>query len=139
MQASNTVEIGATHLAQGMVEVQQQKLLVWNAMTYDRKFNQCSKIQKRVSMERSPKIQNTVKENNFLAANSSTRCGDTGEYRWHYQSNPGETWDYDTAMDMELAELVVDGHRRSIYASARQLLRHRPRKRRACVRKGSLA
>ncbi|MGK2926804.1 MAG: PQQ-dependent dehydrogenase, methanol/ethanol family [Lysobacterales bacterium] len=34
---------------------------------------------------------------------------DTGEYRWHYQTTPGETWDYNSNMDIVLADLSIDG------------------------------
>ena len=34
---------------------------------------------------------------------------DTGEYRWHYQTVPGETWDYNSNMDIVLADLKMDG------------------------------
>ncbi len=34
---------------------------------------------------------------------------DTGEYRWHYQTTPGETWDYNSNMDIVLADLEMDG------------------------------
>ena len=34
--------------------------------------------------------------------------GTTGDYKWHYQINPGETWDYNAAMDVQLAELPID-------------------------------
>ncbi len=34
---------------------------------------------------------------------------DTGEYLWHYQTNPGETWDYNSNMDIVLADLTIDG------------------------------
>ncbi|MEZ5559909.1 MAG: PQQ-dependent dehydrogenase, methanol/ethanol family [Pseudomonadales bacterium] len=34
---------------------------------------------------------------------------DTGEYRWHYQTTPGETWDYNSNMDLVLADLGIDG------------------------------
>lgn len=32
---------------------------------------------------------------------------DTGEYLWHYQTVPGETWDYNSNMDIVLADLEV--------------------------------
>jgi len=32
---------------------------------------------------------------------------DTGEYRWHYQTTPGETWDYNSNMDIVLADLQI--------------------------------
>ena len=34
---------------------------------------------------------------------------DTGEYLWHYQTTPGETWDYNSNMDIVLADLEIDG------------------------------
>ncbi len=33
----------------------------------------------------------------------------TGEYRWHYQTTPGESWDYNSNMDIVLADLTIDG------------------------------
>ncbi|MDA0196283.1 MAG: PQQ-dependent dehydrogenase, methanol/ethanol family [Bacteroidetes bacterium] len=34
---------------------------------------------------------------------------DTGEYLWHYQTNPGESWDYNSNMDIILADLNING------------------------------
>ena len=34
---------------------------------------------------------------------------DTGAYKWHYQTTPGETWDYNSNMDIVLADLDYDG------------------------------
>lgn len=34
---------------------------------------------------------------------------DTGEYLWHYQTTPGETWDYNSNMDIVLADLNIEG------------------------------
>src|SRR5690606_9554933 len=34
---------------------------------------------------------------------------DTGEYKWHYQTVPGETWDYNSNMDIVLADLKYGG------------------------------
>ena len=31
----------------------------------------------------------------------------TGEYLWHYQTTPGETWDYNSNMDIVLADLQI--------------------------------
>jgi quinohemoprotein ethanol dehydrogenase len=38
----------------------------------------------------------------------------TGAYKWHYQVSSGETWDYNAAMDMELADLMIDGKLRRV-------------------------
>ena len=34
---------------------------------------------------------------------------DNGEYIWHYQTAPGETWDYNSNMDIVLADLAIGG------------------------------
>jgi glucose dehydrogenase len=34
---------------------------------------------------------------------------DTGEYVWHYQTTPGEMWDYTTTQHMILADIKIDG------------------------------
>ncbi len=42
----------------------------------------------------------------------------TGEYRWHYQTTPGDDWDFDAAMDIELADLNIDGQKRKVLMQA---------------------
>ncbi|WP_157219344.1 PQQ-dependent dehydrogenase, methanol/ethanol family [Flavisphingomonas formosensis] len=42
----------------------------------------------------------------------------TGRYRWHYQVNPGETWDFNAAMDMHLADLRIAGRMRKVLIQA---------------------
>ena len=39
---------------------------------------------------------------------------DTGEYIWHYQTTPGDTWDYDAMSPMMLVDLEVDGEMRHV-------------------------
>ncbi|MBB5187847.1 PQQ-dependent dehydrogenase (methanol/ethanol family) [Zhongshania antarctica] len=43
---------------------------------------------------------------------------DTGEYVWHYQTTPGETWDYTATQHLILAELEIDGKPRSVIMQA---------------------
>jgi len=43
---------------------------------------------------------------------------DTGEYRWHYQTTPGDTWDYTATQHMILAELQVNGELRDVLMQA---------------------
>jgi quinohemoprotein ethanol dehydrogenase len=44
--------------------------------------------------------------------------GKTGAYKWHYQTVPGDTWDYDATMDIELADLTIDGKPRKVLMQA---------------------
>ena len=43
---------------------------------------------------------------------------DTGDYVWHYQTTPGETWDYTATQHLILAELAVDGADRKVIMQA---------------------
>jgi quinohemoprotein ethanol dehydrogenase len=42
----------------------------------------------------------------------------SGEYAWHYQTTPGETWDFSATQHMILAELKIDGHERQVLMQA---------------------
>jgi quinohemoprotein ethanol dehydrogenase len=39
---------------------------------------------------------------------------ETGEYRWHYQTTPGEEWDYTATQNMILADLPIGGRIREV-------------------------
>ncbi|HZD52745.1 MAG TPA: PQQ-dependent dehydrogenase, methanol/ethanol family, partial [Woeseiaceae bacterium] len=43
---------------------------------------------------------------------------DTGEYVWHYQTTPGESWDYTATQPMILADLEIDGRERKVIMQA---------------------
>ena len=43
---------------------------------------------------------------------------DTGAYKWHYQTTPGETWDFNSNMDIVLADLQIDGRARKVIMHA---------------------
>ena len=42
----------------------------------------------------------------------------TGEYAWHYQTTPGETWDYTATQHIMLADLEIDGKTRKVLMQA---------------------
>ncbi len=42
----------------------------------------------------------------------------TGRAKWHYQTTPGDTWDYTAVQDMMLADLEVDGKMRKVLMQA---------------------
>ena len=56
-------------------------------------------------------------DNLFLASIVAVDAA-TGEYRWHYQTVPGDNWDYTAVQDMALADLVVDGVERKVLMQA---------------------
>lgn len=43
---------------------------------------------------------------------------DTGEYRWHYQVTPAETWHFDAANQMILTDLTIEGRKRKVLLQA---------------------
>ena len=43
---------------------------------------------------------------------------DTGEYVWHFQTTPGETWDYTATQPMILADLEIGGKPRQVLMQA---------------------
>lgn len=90
---------------------------VWNAMTYDA---DADAILLGVG-NGSPwnhRIRSAGKGDNLFLASIVALDAKTGAYRWHYQVNPGETWDYNASMDMQLAELEIDGQLRKVVMTA---------------------
>jgi quinohemoprotein ethanol dehydrogenase len=43
---------------------------------------------------------------------------DTGEYVWHFQSTPAESWDYTATQHIVLADLTIDGRPRKVAMQA---------------------
>jgi alcohol dehydrogenase (cytochrome c)/quinohemoprotein ethanol dehydrogenase len=43
---------------------------------------------------------------------------ETGEYVWHYQETPGETWDFTATQHIMLADLTIDGKPRKVLMQA---------------------
>ncbi len=56
-------------------------------------------------------------DNLFLSSIVALRP-DTGEYVWHYQTTPGETWDYTATQHIVLADLEIGGEPRKVLMQA---------------------
>ncbi len=56
-------------------------------------------------------------DNLFLASIVAVDA-DTGKYAWHYQTTPGDTWDYTAVQHMILADLEIDGRPRQVIMQA---------------------
>ena len=52
-------------------------------------------------------------DNLFLASIIALKP-DTGEYVWHYQTTPAETWDYDATSPIMVVDLTLDGKQRHV-------------------------
>ncbi len=56
-------------------------------------------------------------DNLFLSSIVAVRP-DTGDYVWHYQTTPGETWDYTAAQHIILADIELHGAMRKVLMQA---------------------
>lgn len=56
-------------------------------------------------------------DNLFLSSIVALRAT-TGEYVWHYQTTPGDSWDYTATQHMILADLMIDGALRKVLMQA---------------------
>jgi PQQ-dependent dehydrogenase (methanol/ethanol family) len=56
-------------------------------------------------------------DNLFLSSILAVRAED-GEYVWHYQTTPGDNWDYTATQPLMLAELEIDGRDRRVIMQA---------------------
>jgi quinohemoprotein ethanol dehydrogenase len=56
-------------------------------------------------------------DNLYLSSVVALRA-ETGQYVWHYQTTPGDDWDYNAAQPMILADLTIDGMPRKVLMQA---------------------
>lgn len=90
---------------------------VWNAMAYDAKYNRLY-IGTGNGTPWNAKVRSPGGGDNLFLSSIVALDADTGKYVWHYQTNPGETWDYNAVMDIELATLPIDGKDRDVLLTA---------------------
>jgi len=90
---------------------------VWHAMAYDAKFNRIY-IGTANGVPWNQHIRSPGGGDNLYLAAIVALDADTGKYVWHYQTAPGEKWDFDATSDIELGEAVIDGKPRSILMQA---------------------
>lgn len=84
---------------------------VWNAITYDPELDRIY-IGTGNGGPWNQKIRSPGGGDNLFVCAIVALDASTGKYLWHYQTNPGETWDYNSAMDITLANLPVGGRPR---------------------------
>ena len=90
---------------------------VWNAMAYDVETDTVY-IGTGNGYPVNRRVRSRGQGDNWFIASIIALNGSTGEYRWHYQVNPGESWDYDDTMDIELADLMIHGKKRKVLLQA---------------------
>src|SRR3546814_470309 len=90
---------------------------VWNAITYDAELDTIY-LGTGNGAPWNHKIRSAGKGDNLFLASVVALDAKTGKYKWHYQFNPAESWDYNASMDMELADLQIDGKARKVLMTA---------------------
>lgn len=83
---------------------------VWNAMAYDLESDTLF-IGTGNGAPWNRRIRSEGKGDNLYLCSIVALDGRTGAYKWHYQLNPGETWDYTATMDIQLADVTIHGVR----------------------------
>src|SRR3546814_2690043 len=66
----------------------------------------------------SHQIRSNGKGDNLFLCSVVALDAETGEYRWHYHFNPGDSWDYNAVMDLQMADLSIDGRIRKVLMTA---------------------
>jgi alcohol dehydrogenase (cytochrome c)/quinohemoprotein ethanol dehydrogenase len=90
---------------------------VWNAISYDPALDMIY-FGTGNGLPWSGTIRNPKANDNLFLASIVAVKAETGEYVWHYQTTPGDIWDYDSTQDIILAELKIDGQMRQVLMQA---------------------
>ena len=90
---------------------------VWNSIVYDPDFNQVHLgVGNGAPWTRA--IRSPGGGDNLFLASIVALDADTGSMNWHYQTTPGDNWDYTAVQDIALADMDVDGEMRKVLLQA---------------------
>jgi len=89
----------------------------WDSFAYDPELNLLYIGVGNGSMW-DPKWRSQAKGDNLFLSSIVAVNADTGEYAWHYQTTPGDAWDFTATQHMILAELPIDGKQRKVLMQA---------------------
>ncbi|MEM6572940.1 MAG: PQQ-dependent dehydrogenase, methanol/ethanol family [Pseudomonadota bacterium] len=90
---------------------------VWDSMAYDAEQNLLYVGTGNGSPWSRDKRSAGGGDNLFLASILALNP-DTGELVWHYQTTPGDNWDYTATQQITLADLMIDGEPRKVLMQA---------------------
>lgn len=63
-------------------------------------------------------LRNAENKQNLFACSIVALKADTGEYKWHFQVVPGDSWDYDAVQQLILADVTIKGQTRKVIMQA---------------------
>jgi alcohol dehydrogenase (cytochrome c)/quinohemoprotein ethanol dehydrogenase len=90
---------------------------VWDSMAYDPEFDLLY-IGVGNGSPWNYQIRSQGKGDNLFLSSIVALKPDTGEYVWHFQTTPGESWDYTATQHIILADIKLDGKVRKVLMQA---------------------
>ncbi|HKT77044.1 MAG TPA: PQQ-binding-like beta-propeller repeat protein [Sphingobium sp.] len=90
---------------------------VWHAMAYDAKYDRIY-LGTGNGFPWNQKIRSPGGGDNLYLSSIVALDAKTGDYVWHYQVNPENSYDWNDAMDIELADIMIGGRKRSVLMHA---------------------
>jgi quinohemoprotein ethanol dehydrogenase len=89
----------------------------WDSMAYDPALNMLY-IGVGNGALWSRKLRSEGKGDNLFLSSIVALNPDTGDYIWHYQTTPGDEWDFTATQHMILADLTIAGRARKVIMQA---------------------
>lgn len=80
----------------------------WDAIVYDPEFDQVL-IGVGNGSHWDQEVRSPGGGDNLFLSSIVAVDADSGAYKWHYQTTPGDTWDYTATQPIVLADLEIDG------------------------------
>jgi PQQ-dependent dehydrogenase (methanol/ethanol family) len=90
---------------------------VWDAMAYDPELDLLY-IGVGNGSPWNHQVRSDGKGDNLFVSSIVALKPETGDYVWHYQTTPGETWDYTATQHIMLADLPIGGKTRRVVMQA---------------------
>ncbi|MDP3489341.1 MAG: PQQ-dependent dehydrogenase, methanol/ethanol family [Phenylobacterium sp.] len=90
---------------------------VWDAMAYDPKLDLLYVGVGNGTPWNHEKRSDGKGDNLFVSSILALKP-DTGQYVWHYQTTPGESWDYTATQHIILSDLTIEGQSRQVLMQA---------------------
>ncbi len=90
---------------------------VWDAIVYDPKLNTIYiGVGNGTHWDR--QIRSPEGGDNLYLSSIVALDADNGAYKWHFQTTPGDSWDYTATQPLILADLEIDGNMRQVIMQA---------------------
>jgi quinohemoprotein ethanol dehydrogenase len=91
---------------------------VWNGMAYDPSLGLIYLGTGNAAPYAAPRTTPGSSGDNLYTASIVALHAQSGKYAWHFQTTPGDRWDYDAAATMVLADLNIAGKPRAVLLQA---------------------